>query len=32
MRARTSSENWTGGYDEEGNYTGEGEYDEMATM
>lgn len=23
-----SSENWTGGYDEEGNYTGEGEYDE----
>ena len=23
-----SSEDWTGGYDEEGNYTGEGEYDE----
>ena len=23
-----SSEDWTGGYDEEGNYTGDGEYDE----
>ena len=23
-----TAENWTGGYDEEGNYTGEGEYDE----
>ena len=26
--SQTSAENWTGGYDEEGNYTGEGEYDE----
>ena len=30
--SQTSAENWTGGYDEEGNYTGEGEYDEKATM
>ena len=26
--SQTTAENWTGGYDEEGNYTGDGEYDE----
>ena len=30
--SQTSAENWTGGYDEEGNYTGEGEYDENGNI
>ena len=30
--SQTFAENWTGGYDEEGNYTGEGEYDENGNI